>query len=131
LGYVDLSRGTYHAVAELNGFTRGLSFAGPLAFVGLSQVRESAVFGGVPIAERALEERTCGVWVINIDSGQTVGFVKFEDAVQEIFSVEVVRSRYPELVNEDRELLASSFELPDDALADVPPELRSDPPGSL
>ena len=46
--------------------------------------------------------------------------------MQEIFAVEVVPSRYPELVNEDRELLAGSFELPDDALADVPPELRSE-----
>jgi len=33
-------------------------------------------------------------------------------------------SRYPELVNEDRKLLAGSYELPDSALADVPDELR-------
>ena len=39
-------------IAELPGFTRGLDFYGHLAFVGLSQVRESAVFSGIPIAER-------------------------------------------------------------------------------
>lgn len=125
-GWVDLQSGKYESITSLPGFTRGLTFAGPLAFIGLSQVRESAVFGGVPIAERALEERTCGVWVVNIESGETVGFVKFEDAVQEIFAVETTNARYPELVNEDRELLAGSFELPDEALAEVPPELRSD-----
>jgi uncharacterized protein (TIGR03032 family) len=126
VGYVDPSSGVYVSICQLPGFTRGLSFAGPLAFVGLSQVRESAVFGGVPIAEKALEERTCGVWVVNIETGETVGFIKFEDAVQEIFAVEVVGgTRYPELVNEDRELLAGSFELPDEALADVPKELRA------
>ena len=125
-GLVDLQSGKYESITSLPGFTRGLTFAGPLAFIGLSQVRESAVFGGVPIAERALEERTCGVWVVNTESGETVGFVKFEDAVQEIFAVETTNARYPELVNEDRELLAGSFELPDEALADVPPELRSD-----
>lgn len=125
-GYVDAQSGKYESIASLPGFTRGLTFVGPLAFIGLSQVRESAVFGGVPIAERALEERTCGVWVINIETGETVGFVKFEDAVQEIFAVEIVPARYPELVNEDRDLLAGSFELPDDALSDVPPELRAD-----
>jgi uncharacterized protein (TIGR03032 family) len=125
IGYVDPQSASYVVTASLPGFTRGLSFVGPLALVGLSQVRESAVFGGIPIAERALEERTCGVWVINIENGQTVGFVKFEDAVQEIFAVEVLfGSRFPELVNEDRELLAGSFELPDDALADVPRALR-------
>ncbi|MEO8497297.1 MAG: hypothetical protein ABI614_19680 [Planctomycetota bacterium] len=58
-------------------------------------------------------------------SGETIAFVKFEDAVQEIFAVEVLPgSRYPELVNEDRELLGLSYELPDSALADVPAELR-------
>jgi uncharacterized protein (TIGR03032 family) len=125
-GFIDPQSGKYESIASLPGFTRGLTFVGPLAFIGLSQVRESAVFGGVPIAERALEERTCGVWVINIESGETVAFVKFEDAVQEIFAVETVPARYPELVNEDRDLLAGSFELPDDALADVPPELRAE-----
>ena len=36
-------------VAELPGFTRGLAFLGDLAFVGLSQVRETAVFSGIPV----------------------------------------------------------------------------------
>ena len=126
-GYIDPSTGKYESIAEFSGFTRGLSFYGSLAFIGLSQVRESAVFGGVPIAEKALEERICGVWVVNIENGQTIGFVKFEDAVQEIFAVEVVAgTRNPELVNEDRELLAGSFELPDETLADVPEDLRAD-----
>ena len=125
-GYIDPATGRYESIIELPGFTRGLSFAGPFAFIGLSQVRESAVFGGVPIAERALEERVCGVWVVNIETGEQVGFVQFEDQVQEIFAVEVLPNRYPELVNEDRELLSGSFELPDEALSDVPEELRAD-----
>ncbi|MGA2257941.1 MAG: DUF4915 domain-containing protein, partial [Thermoguttaceae bacterium] len=62
LGYVDLNSGRYEPVAAVPGFTRGLDFAGDLAFVGLSQVRESAVFSGIPITERlAPEQRTCGV----------------------------------------------------------------------
>jgi uncharacterized protein (TIGR03032 family) len=124
-GTIDPSTGRYEQVAELPGFTRGLSFCGPLAFIGLSQVRESAVFRGIPVTEKALEERNCGVWVVNIESGEVLAFVKFEDAVQEIFAVEVLPgSRYPELVNEDRKLLASSYELPDFALVDVPDEIR-------
>jgi len=72
-----------------------------------------------------LEERNCGEWVVNIQTGEVIAFVKFEDAVQEIFAVEVLPgSRYPELVNEDRELLASSYELPESTLADVPNNLR-------
>ncbi len=124
LGMIEPKTGEYQPVATLPGFTRGLSFVGPLAFIGLSQVRETAVFGGIPIAERDLGERTCGVWVVNIDSGETVAFVKFEDAVQEIFAIEILAARYPELVNDDRDLLAGSFELPDQTLAEVPHNFR-------
>ena len=123
-GTMDPEKGTYEPIVELPGFTRGLSFCGPLAFIGLSQVRETAVFGGIPIAERALEERACGVWVVNINTGEVVGFVKFEDAVQEIFAVEVLPGTQPDLINHDKNIIASSFELPDAALADVPKDLR-------
>jgi len=125
IGRVDLATGKYEAIAQLPGFTRGLSFLGPLAFVGLSQVRESAVFSGIPLVER-LDQRTCGVWVVHLDTGQTVGFVRFEDAVQEIFAVEVLPGiRYPDLINHDLELIGRSYVLGDAALAEVPAELRS------
>ncbi len=66
-GFIDPNTGKYEPIAEVPGFTRGLDFAGNLAFVGLSQVRESAVFSGIPITERLTEEeRTCGVCVIDL-----------------------------------------------------------------
>src|SRR5262249_14217505 len=121
LGCIDPKKGEYRSVTELPGFTRGLSFAGDFAFVGLSQIRESAVFSGIPIAERPQSERLCGVWVVNIESGETVAWVKFEDAVQEIFAVEVLpQAQFPDVLTDNRELLAGTFVLPDAALADVP-----------
>ncbi len=106
------------------GFTRGLDFVGKFAFVGLSQVRESAVFSGIPITER-LTERTCGVWVIDTTTGQTVAFLKFEDALQEIFAVQVLQGRrFPDLLNCDKERLSNSFVLPDLALEAVPGSFR-------
>ena len=68
----DLDAGTVETVAELPGFTRGLPSPGGLAFVGLSQVRETATFGGLPLMER-LDERLCGVWVVNLESGADRG----------------------------------------------------------
>jgi uncharacterized protein (TIGR03032 family) len=124
-GYVDPATGRYEAVAALPGFTRGLAFRGPLAFIGLSQVRESAVFSGIPIAERPLAERCCGVWVVNIHTGQTIAHVKFEDAVQEIFAVEVLPGvRHPDVINDQPRLIADSFVLPDEAMEFVPGPLR-------
>jgi uncharacterized protein (TIGR03032 family) len=121
-GKVDVNAGRYQAVAQLPGFTRGVDFAGPLAFIGLSQVRESAVFSGIPIAE--LPERVCGVWVVHIQTGQIVAFLKFEDAVQEIFAVQVLPFRFPDLLNDYVELVGSSFVLPDEALAQVATDYR-------
>ena len=83
LAQVDLERCTWQTVAQLPGFTRGIDFVGPLAFIGLSQVRESAVFSGIPLVDR-VRERTCGVWIVHIETGQTVGFLRFEAGVQEI-----------------------------------------------
>jgi uncharacterized protein (TIGR03032 family) len=126
-GMVDRDTGRYEPVAEMPGFTRGVDFAGPFAFVGLSQVRESAVFSGIPITERlSAEERTCGVCAIDLRSGQVVALLRFESAVQEVFAVTVLPGRrYPDLINEDEKLLENSFIVPNAALADVPASLRA------
>ena len=120
LGLVQPGAGTYEEVAALPGFTRGLDFGDRFAFVGLSQVRESAIFSGIAIAERPLAERCCGVWAVDLATGQTVAFVKFEDGVQEIFAVQVVVGRhFPELLNDDPARIADSFVLPDGPLDTV------------
>ena len=125
VGTVDLDRGRYEPVTLLPGFTRGVDFAGHLAFVGLSQVRESAVFSGIAIAERPLAERSCGVWVVNIETGQTVAYVKFEDALQEIFAVQVLPGLcHPDVINDQPRVIADSFVVPDEALDLVPGPLR-------
>ena len=124
IGIVDHRRGRYRSIAQLPGFTRGLDFFGRYAFIGLSQVRETAVFSGIALTERP-EERNCGVWVVDIHSGETVAFLRFEDAVQEIFAVQVLpRMRCPDLINDDAPLVGNSFVLPDDSLSEVAPTFR-------
>ena len=119
LALADPEPGTWKTVAQVPGFTRGLDFFGPLAFIGLSQVRESAIFSGIPLVER-LRERICGVWVVHIESGETLGFLRFESGVQEIFAVQVLAGiRFPELLEWNDEHLANSYVLPDEALAEV------------
>ena len=121
LATVDPRTGQLDTVAELPGFTRGLDFLGPYAFVGLSQVRESAVFSGISLTER-VSERNCGVWVVDIRSGQVVAFLKFEDAVQEVFAVALLPGiRYPDVLAASDAQVGLSYALPDEALKDVVP----------
>lgn len=116
LSRVDVSTGSVTPVAELPGFTRGLSFIGRYALVGLSQVRES-VFSSLPITARA-SERNCGVWLVDIVTGEIVGFLKFDGVVQEIFEVTVLPHRWPVIVR-DEGIAKDSFVLPDEALGQI------------
>jgi uncharacterized protein (TIGR03032 family) len=72
-----------------------------LAFVGLSRIRETAVFGGAPIAEFH-DRLSCGVGVIELSSGDTVATLQFLNGVEEIFDVQALPgTRSPTLGGED------------------------------
>jgi uncharacterized protein (TIGR03032 family) len=106
-------------LAQFPGFTRGLDFYGNLAFIGLSQVRETATFSGLPLTEK-FSDRMCGLWVYDLKTGQTVAFLKFDSGVEEIFAVQVLFNyRFPEVLTNDSKLLATSYALSPEALADV------------
>ena len=108
---IDPLSGAKEIVAEVPGFARGLAFAGPFAFIGLSQVRES-VFDGIPVAKRS--ERHCGVWAVDLRDGKTAGFVRFEGSVQEIFDVQLVPGyRYPDVLEPADEFTGAAFVLPE------------------
>ncbi|HEY2091824.1 MAG TPA: TIGR03032 family protein [Thermoanaerobaculia bacterium] len=113
LAKANLSSGAVETIAELPGFTRGLAFAGPFAFVGLSQVRESNVFGGIPLVDR-VKERQCGIWVIDLRSRQIAGVLRFEGIVHEIFDVQILHgARYPELLEISDDRLGGIYVLPE------------------
>ena len=61
---------------------------------------------------------------MNIRTGQTVAFLRFEEAVQEIFAVQVLPGRrFPDLINDNAQLISDSFVLPDSALDEVAGEV--------
>jgi uncharacterized protein (TIGR03032 family) len=86
---VDPATGERDVVAALPGYARGLAIHGDLAFVGLSKIRETAIFGGAPIAAYH-DQLKCGVGVIELSTGTTVGTLEFASGVEEIFDVQVV-----------------------------------------
>jgi uncharacterized protein (TIGR03032 family) len=89
LSVVDSAAGRAEPVASLPGYARGLDFHGPYAFVGMSRIRETSEYDGLPISpERA--KLICGVAVIDTRSGQLAASFEFQSGVREIFSVQVI-----------------------------------------
>jgi uncharacterized protein (TIGR03032 family) len=89
LGRYDEKTQRLEVVCELPGYTRGMDCFGRLAFVGLSRIRETSVFGGLPIAERRAALR-CGVAIVDLDTGTLVASLLFNSGVEEIFDVKVL-----------------------------------------
>lgn len=87
---VDPATGRFQPISQQPGYTRGLAFAGPYAFVGLSKIRETSTFGGVPIAERR-EGLKCAVAVIDLRTCRRVAHFEFLSGVEEVFDVQVLR----------------------------------------
>jgi uncharacterized protein (TIGR03032 family) len=86
---VNPNDGRSEMIIELPGYTRGLAFAGDAAFVGLSRIRETSTFGGMPIAERR-EALKCGVAIIDLRTGNLAALLEFKSSVEEVFDVQVM-----------------------------------------
>lgn len=69
---VHAATGARDIVALLPGYARGLAIHNGLAFVGLSRIRETAMFGGSPIAQY-YEQLKCGVGVVDLAHRQHSG----------------------------------------------------------
>ncbi len=89
-GYIDLATEQFVPVAFCPGYMRGLSFAGNFALVGLSRPRHNKTFSGLPLDDRLLREKVeprCGIYVINLTTGDVVNWLRIEGLVEEIYDV--------------------------------------------
>ena len=112
LSTVDLNTGKLETVYEFDGFTRGLDFHGPFAFVGLSEVRESATFSGIPIADPS-RTRVCGIAVLDLRTRKPAGMLKFTAGVHEIFGVQVLpHARSPVMLDRYDPVALGTYFLP-------------------
>lgn len=86
---IDRANGRRETIEKVPGYTRGLALYGPFAFVGMSQIRETAVFGGLPLEEER-DPLRCGVAVIDLRSGKAVAYLEFEIGIDEVFDVQIL-----------------------------------------
>lgn len=102
---VDPNTGELETVAELAGYTRGLAFHGRWAFVGLSKIRETATFGGVPVAERP-GGPMCGVAVVDLQTGRLTEWLEFQGVIAEVFDVKILPgAMFPAVIGLEKGLL--------------------------
>lgn len=93
LTVIDPKDGTMTAVAFCPGYARGLAFVGRYAVVGLSRPRRNQTFEGLALDDRLAAKDTAprsGLLVIDIDTGRTVEWLRFEHTIDELYDVAVL-----------------------------------------
>jgi len=119
LATLDVRSGRVETVAQLPGFTRGLDFRGGVAFVGLSKLRDSNPFTDIPLTDQN-PDRSSGIWAVHMATGQVLAFLRFSDAVEEIFSVQVLPDvLHPHIMEEHDPLMDTTWAIPDGLLGQV------------
>jgi uncharacterized protein (TIGR03032 family) len=114
LWVVDPGRGTHDVVCALPGYLRGLCFVGGThAVVGLCQIREKHIFGGLPVQQRH-PKLLCGVAVIDLRTGKQTGLFEFTGGCQELYDVQFLPGvRRPTILNLEREAVRQAFTAPE------------------
>ncbi len=92
-GRVDVATGTFEPIAFCPGYARGLSFIGNFAVIGTSLPRDNRTFTGLALddelARRGAEPR-CAILVIDLRTGDTVHWARFNGVVKELYDVAVL-----------------------------------------
>jgi uncharacterized protein (TIGR03032 family) len=92
-GTVDPADGKFTAVAFCPGYARGLAFTGKFAVIGLSRPRRNKTFEGLELDERLAAkdaEPRCGLIIVDLETGRTVEWLRFEQTIEELYDVAVM-----------------------------------------
>ncbi len=126
--FCDSGRGEVHSydpatrqrktVCKLPGFTRGLTFVGDLMLVGLSKIRQSESAHQIPlISDLGVENSQCGIWLVNLTSGEEIARLSFNGDVEQVYDIAVVEdSTVPALSTQDSALDRHLFEFTQESL---------------
>lgn len=90
---IDPADGTVTAAAFCPGYARGLAFIGRHAVIGLSRPRRNQTFEGLELDARLADKDAaprCGLIIVDIDTGRTVEWLRFEHTIDELYDVAVL-----------------------------------------
>jgi len=100
---VNPQTGDKEVVCELQGYLRGLTFIKHFAIVGLCQIRQSNVFGSMPVQNK-FDKLICAVVIVDTKTGNTVGSMEFTQGCTEIYDIRFMRGiTKPNILNMEKE----------------------------
>ncbi len=109
----DPAVGSAGVVCTLPAYLRGLCLIGRFAVVGMCQIREKHIFGGLPVQEQ-FETLMSGLAVIDLPTGNVVGMFEFTSGCTEIYDVQflpgVARGN---ILTQDDEATRQAFTAPE------------------
>lgn len=101
LAEIDVHNKSYKVIKRFDGFVRGLDRIGDHIFIGLSKLRQTSMaFADLPIAQRSI---FCGIVVMHLPTASIVGYIKYENSVEEIYDVKVLPGMLrPGILNQEK-----------------------------
>lgn len=112
---VDPQAGTWHDIAFLPGFARGLAICGTRALVTLSKPRGNS-FGGLALDEALAQRRVtawCAVMLVDLVSGKAGEWLRIEGHIAELFDVALLPGvRCPMSIGVDSDEIRATITFP-------------------
>lgn len=84
----NLQDHTYQEIATVDGFIRGLSFREHYAFIGVSTLRKTHTFSDLDLVDKEIK---AGVVIVDLNTGKTVGEIKYDNSVEELYDVHILQ----------------------------------------
>ena len=95
-GRLDPLKGKFDGLAFCPGYLRGLDIVGNFAVIGLSKPRENRTFSGLELDDNLKKHKVdarCGIYVVDLKSGDVVHWARIEGLVTELYDVAVLPGR--------------------------------------
>jgi uncharacterized protein (TIGR03032 family) len=126
----DPKSGSVNVVCVLPAYLRGLCLVGQFAVVGMCQIREKHIFGGLTIQQK-FNRLLSGVAVIDLQLGRLVGTFEFTAGCTEIYDVRFLPGpRNANILNSADETTRQAFTAPEFSYWLRPENvINGDPPG--
>lgn len=109
----DPEKGSAGVVCTLPAYLRGLCLIGRFAVVGMCQIREKHIFGGLPVQQQ-FQDLLSGLAVIDLPTGKLVGTFEFTAGCTEIYDVQFLPGvRNVNVLNLTDDAVRQAFPAPD------------------